>query len=77
MKVSCLKQINNGIVFQFECDECFVSRVLVAKTRAAMQCACYLQHCGRRRTCLLRVRPYSRTIVNWRRAKYYFKIAEM
>lgn len=39
MKVSCLKHRSiKGIVFQFEC---FVSRVLVAKTRAAMQCACY------------------------------------
>jgi len=42
MKVLCLKHRSiKGIVFQFECDECFVSRVFVVKTRAAMQYACY------------------------------------
>ena len=42
MKVSCLKhRLIKGIVFQFECDECIVSRVFVLKTGAAMECACY------------------------------------
>jgi len=33
--------------------------------------------CARRRTCFFRVSLYSRTVVNWRSAKFYFKIAEM
>lgn len=42
MKVKCLKHRSiKGIVFQFECDECFVSRIFVVKTRLAMPCACY------------------------------------
>jgi hypothetical protein len=41
MKVSRLKHRSiKGIVFQYECDECFVIRVFV-NTRAAMQYTCY------------------------------------
>ena len=52
------------------CKSSFFYIYIYKKTRAAMQCA-------RRRTCFFRVSLYSRTVVNWRSAKFYFKIAEM
>ena len=77
MKVSCLKYRSiKEIVFQFECDRMFSKSSSCSEDRGC-NVSYMLEHCGRRRTFLFRVRLYSRTVVNWRRAKYYFKIAEM